>query len=194
MPRKSPIKHKVKTHTREGKKVDSFIRGKGSKNLKFANPNPIKSKKETIKNFIESHKCPLCRSILGFELETKTIYCKKCHFTCDWKDRMKVEGKLIDKFSNVYELKFSVPFKDGWKTVTVKDGKPVVKCSGCHKWCKPNEIARMESNLFIPGSNAYCYYCSSLLDVYNETFREAKKKGLSDSKARELAYKEIASG
>jgi len=41
--RKSPIKHKVKSHTREGKRVQSFLRGKGQKN-----PRVRKTQKKVI--------------------------------------------------------------------------------------------------------------------------------------------------
>lgn len=36
--RKSPIRHRVRTHKRIGKTVNSFIRGSGQKTLKIANP------------------------------------------------------------------------------------------------------------------------------------------------------------
>ena len=40
--RKSPIKHRVKTHKRRGERVDSFVRGSGQR-VKLANPSIIKT-------------------------------------------------------------------------------------------------------------------------------------------------------
>lgn len=49
MKRKSPLKHKVNSYTRNGKKVTSYVRGKGTKSSKkSANPTPVKPKGYTV--------------------------------------------------------------------------------------------------------------------------------------------------
>jgi len=45
MTRKSPIRHKVKSHTRQGKRVNSFLRGKGTKAPKIIKRRIQKSKR-----------------------------------------------------------------------------------------------------------------------------------------------------
>lgn len=48
--RKSPIKHKIHSHTRNGKRVTSYTRGSGTKiKKKLSNPNPQKPKGYTVK-------------------------------------------------------------------------------------------------------------------------------------------------
>jgi hypothetical protein len=42
MTRKSPIRHRVKQHTRQGRIVNSFVRGKGSRTQKVVNSSPKK--------------------------------------------------------------------------------------------------------------------------------------------------------
>lgn len=49
MKRKSPIRHVVQTHKRQGKTIQKFLRGKGQKTLKIAKPT---IQKPTTKHFI----------------------------------------------------------------------------------------------------------------------------------------------
>jgi hypothetical protein len=46
MKRKSPVRHKVRSHTREGRQVNSFMRGHGSNQNKFVKKRVVKKSKQ----------------------------------------------------------------------------------------------------------------------------------------------------
>lgn len=60
MKRKTPVRHIVRTHKRQGRTINHYIRGKGSKKLKIANPVPWHKKitkmnwKDRVKHYVEN--------------------------------------------------------------------------------------------------------------------------------------------
>ena len=56
MTRKSPIRHKVKSHTRKGKKVISFMRGSGKQKLQTKKRLIKKNKRPPIYTTIEGRR------------------------------------------------------------------------------------------------------------------------------------------
>ena len=98
MKRKSPIKHKVKTHTREGTQINSYSRGKGLRTLKLPKLNISKlssKQKEKIRKLAENKIHEKLRK--GEYPNVPAIYGEYVHI-----DKERIKGLSIDK--NIFPL------------------------------------------------------------------------------------------
>ena len=98
--RKSPIRHQVQTHIREGKRVDSFYRGKGLKTLKLPiiklNVSKLSSgQREKIQKLAEDKIHEKLRK--GEYPNVPAIYGEYIHV-----ERERIKGLSVDK--NIFPL------------------------------------------------------------------------------------------
>ncbi len=113
MKRKSPIRHKVKAHTRMGKCIKAFYRGKGIQSLKI---NIVKSK--VVRTFFKK---PICVGIVGYSAR-KFDKKKALGFLREAFDELRRKhGKNVMIVSGLTDLgipalAYREAVKRGWKT------------------------------------------------------------------------------